>query len=44
MERAKRDERRQRYRNTTQGERVEGALRLSAFASELRAGLRARGE
>lgn len=44
MEKAKRDERRRRYRNTTPGERVESALRLSALASELRAGLRARGE
>ena len=43
MERAKREERRRRYRDTTPGERVEEALRLSALASELRSGLRARG-
>ena len=43
MERAKREERRRRYRDTTPGERVEEALRLSELASELRAGLRTRG-
>jgi hypothetical protein len=44
MERAKREERRRRYRDTTPGERVEEALRLSEFASELRSGLRTRGD
>ena len=43
METAKREERRRRYRDTTPGERVEGALRLSELASELRASLRTRG-
>ena len=43
MERAKREELRRRYRDTTPGERVEEALRLSALASELRSGLRKRG-
>ena len=43
MERAKREERRRRYRVTTPGERVEEALRLSELASELRSGLRTRG-
>jgi hypothetical protein len=43
IERAKREERRRRYRDTTPGERVEEALRLSALAAELRSGLRPRG-
>lgn len=43
LERAKREERRRRYRDTTPGERVEEALRLSELASELRSGLRTRG-
>jgi hypothetical protein len=42
-ERAKLDERRRRYRDTTPGERVESALALSELAAELRSGLRARG-
>jgi hypothetical protein len=44
LERAKLEERRRRYRRTNPGERVEGALRLSELAAELRSGLRARGE
>ncbi len=42
MERAKREERKRRYRDTTPGERVESALRLSELAAELRSGLRTR--
>ena len=44
LERIKRDEAKRRFRETTPGERVESALRMSALAAELRSGLRARGE
>lgn len=44
MEKAKRDERQRRYRETTPGERVEAALRLGDLAAELRSVLRARGD
>lgn len=42
MERVKREERKQRYRDTNPGERVESALHLSELARELRAGRRPR--
>ena len=42
MEQVKREERKRRYRETTPGERVESALRLSELAAELRSGLRIR--
>jgi hypothetical protein len=42
LERVKRAERRKRYRETTPGERVETALRLSELAAELRSGVLAR--
>jgi len=44
LERVKREEAKRRFRETTAGERVESALRLSELATELRSGLRARGE
>ena len=40
LERVKREEGKRRFRATTPGERVEGALRLSELAGELRSGLR----
>ena len=43
MERLKQEERKRRYRETTPGERIEAALRLSELAAELRSGLRPRG-
>lgn len=44
LERVKRDEAKRRFRETTPGERIESALRLSALAGELRSGLQTRGE
>lgn len=44
LERLKREEGRRRFRETTPGERIESALRMSALATELRSGLRARSE
>lgn len=44
LERVKRDEAKRRFRETTPGERVESALRLSALAAEMRSGLQTRGE
>ena len=44
LERAKREEGKRRFRETTPGERVESALRLSELAGELRSGLRTRSE
>jgi len=43
LERLKREERKRRYRETTPGERIEGALRLSELATDLRSGLRTHG-
>jgi hypothetical protein len=42
MERVKRAERKRRYRETSPGERLEGALQLSELAAELRSGRRTR--
>ena len=42
MERLKQEARKRRYRETTPGERIEGALALSELAAELRSGLRTR--
>jgi hypothetical protein len=44
LERVKRQENRRRFRETTPGERIESALRLSELAADLRSGLRARSE
>ena len=44
LERVKREEGKRRFRETTPGERLESALRLSELAGELRSGLRTRGE
>jgi hypothetical protein len=44
LERVKRAESRRRFLETTPGERIESALRLSELAAELRSGLRARSE
>lgn len=44
LERIKREEAKRRFRETTPGERVESALRLSELAADLRSGLRARSE
>jgi hypothetical protein len=44
LERVKREDRRKRYRETTPAIRLESALRMSEFASELRSGLRVRGD
>lgn len=43
MGQVKRADRRRRFRETTPGERLESALRLSELATELRSGLRTRG-
>jgi hypothetical protein len=40
LEQVKRAEAKRRFLGTTPGERVESALRLSAFAAEMRSGLR----
>jgi hypothetical protein len=44
LERVKREEGRRRFLDTTPGERIESALRLSDLAADLRSGLRARSE
>jgi hypothetical protein len=44
LERVKREEGKRRFLETTPGERVESALRLSELAAELRSGLRTRSE
>jgi hypothetical protein len=44
LERVKREESRRRFLETTPGERIESALRMSELAADLRSGLRARGE
>jgi hypothetical protein len=44
LERVKREEAKRRFRETTPGERVESALRLSGLAAEMRSGVRVRSE
>jgi hypothetical protein len=42
LEDVKREDSKRRFRETTAGERIENALRLSALTAELRSGLRPR--
>jgi hypothetical protein len=44
LEDVKRDEAKRRFRETTPGERIESALRMSGLAAEMRSGVRARSE
>jgi hypothetical protein len=44
LERVKREEAKRRFRETTPGERIESALRLSGLTAEMRSGFRVRSE